>query len=166
MFTLENCGLSLQCAHYKINCKYMCIMKLTSAGISLNFRIKACLTQSTKISATKTSMASGRITHTCSKHKNTTDVKFWKWWFTWLTFSLKTQSILSFLRGSQENSVMFLMKTIASSTMYRNLSFTSLQEMWYRNPLSIFLKRLPFISTNWKQIKMLENKFNSWHSTI
>lgn len=64
----------------------------------------------------------------------------------------------SFLRGSQENSVMFLMKTIARSTMYRNLSFTSLQEMWNRNPLSIFLKRLPFISTNWKQIKMLKNK--------
>lgn len=145
-------------------------MRLTSAGISLNLRIKACLTQSTKISATKTSMASGRITHTCSKHKNTTDVKVSKDAVNKFTSTIIS---LSFLRGSQENSVMFLMKTIASSTMYRNLSFTSLQEMWYRKPLSIFLKRLPFISTNWEQIKMLNKNsilgtvlFNKWHEIM
>lgn len=149
----------LQCVYMYILWLTVDIMRLTSAGISLNLRIKACLTQSTKISAPNTITASGRITHTCSKHKNTTNflVNTWKEAVNKIHLNLSIVSMSSFLRGSQENSVMFLMKTIARSTMYRNLSFTSLQEMWNRNPLSIFLKRLPFISTNWKQIKILKN---------
>lgn len=70
----------LQCVYMYILWLTVDIMRLTSAGISLNLRIKACLTQSTKISAPNTITASGRITHTCSKHKNTTNflVNTWK----------------------------------------------------------------------------------------
>lgn len=73
---------SLQCVYMYMYILWLTvdIMRLTSAGISLNLRIKACLTQSTKISAPNTITASGRITHTCSKHKNTTNflVNTWK----------------------------------------------------------------------------------------
>lgn len=56
-----------------------------------------------------------------------------------------------FSPGFHENSVIFLMKTTANSIIYVNLSLTSLQAMWYKNPLSIFLNMLDFISTNWNK---------------